>query len=145
MDFESQNREGWGAVLLYDGACGLCNLVVRFLLRRETTGKLKFATLQGRFGQAALARLGLPKEDFDSVVYLPREDGADYLLKTEGVAAVLELLPGGWPRVGRGLRLVPRAWRDYGYGVVARMRYRIFGEYKPTPWPDASWAARFID
>lgn len=134
-----------GAVLLYDGECGLCNRLVRFLLRRETTGILKFAPLQGRFGQAALGRLGLPQEDFDSLVYLPDRDGDGYLQKTDGVVAVLAMLPGEWPRLSRGLALIPQAWRDFGYGLVARSRYALFGEYKPTPLPDPKWADRIID
>lgn len=140
----AQNSEA-DAVLLYDGECGLCNRLVRFLLRRETTGRLNFATLQGRFGQAALKRLGLPQEDFDSLVFLPDREGDDFLQKTDGVVAVLAMLPGEWSRIASAVTLIPRVCRDAGYGLVARSRYALFGEYKPTPLPYAEWAERIID
>ncbi len=139
---DSSQRE---AVLLYDGECGLCNAVVRFLLRRETSGRLKFAALQGRFGQATLERLGLPQTDFDSLVFLPEIAGDLFLCKTDGVAAVLKLLPGEWPRVGRGMEWVPRAVRDLAYTGVARSRYALLGTYQPTPLPEPNWVGRFID
>lgn len=56
-------------VLLFDGACGLCTTVVRFLIREDAGGGLRFATLQGIYGQSALRRCGLPTTTFDSLVY----------------------------------------------------------------------------
>jgi predicted DCC family thiol-disulfide oxidoreductase YuxK len=37
------------------------------------------------------------------------------------------------------------AWlRDPFYKLVAKSRYALFGEYKPTPLPDPTWAKRFL-
>jgi predicted DCC family thiol-disulfide oxidoreductase YuxK len=132
-------------VLLFDGECGLCNALVRFLLRREGAGGLRFAALQGRFGQDQLRRLGLPTEDFDSLVFLPRGAEGGGLCRTEGALAVLETLGGAWARVARGLRVVPARVRDAGYRLVARTRYLIFGRHRPRPLADPAWAGRFID
>ena len=45
----SPSREGSaiGAVLFFDGECGLCNGVVRILIRLDRTGRLHYAPLQG--------------------------------------------------------------------------------------------------
>lgn len=131
-------------VLLFDGECGLCNALVRFLLRRDRAGALRFATLQGRFGQEQLRRLGLPTEDFDSLVFLPRGTEGAALRRTDGALAVLEKLGGGWARLARGLGAAPASWRDAGYKLVARTRYLIFGRHRPRPLPDPAWAERFI-
>jgi len=142
---ELGKSEPGGPLLLFDGACGLCNAVVRFLLRRDAAGWLRYATLQSAAGQAELLRRGLPTEDFDSMVFLPDQAAPAYRLRTEGVAAVLQMLPGSWARWGRWLARVPAPLRDLGYHLVARTRYALFGRYRPRPLEDPRWAERFLD
>jgi predicted DCC family thiol-disulfide oxidoreductase YuxK len=47
--------------------------------------------------------------------------------------------------MGHLLRLVPRPLRDWGYGVVARNRYRVFGRYDTCPLPTEDTRSRFLD
>jgi predicted DCC family thiol-disulfide oxidoreductase YuxK len=132
-------------LLLYDGECGLCNAVVRFLLRRDRRGRLRFAALQGTTARAALEARGMYRPDFDSIVFIPdfpRTDGA-YWQRTDGVVGVLRELGGGWRLMG-ALRLVPAFLRDPFYRIVARVRYRIFGVYVPRPLERPEWAERFL-
>ncbi|MCF3648924.1 thiol-disulfide oxidoreductase DCC family protein [Synoicihabitans lomoniglobus] len=134
-----------GPLLLFDGECGLCHAVVRFLLRRDRAERLRFAPLQGVTGQALLQRLGLPTADFDSLVFLPDVAAHVHHLRSDGVVAVSQYLPGGWARVGRLFGVLPTRWRDAGYRLVARSRYALFGQYQPTPLPDPRWAERILD
>jgi len=130
---------------MYDGTCGLCNACVRLLLRIDRRAKLRFAPLQGPTAQAILRERGLPTEDFDSLILVPdfpRKHGPHHL-RTEGVLRVLKELGGGW-RVISWLRVIPAWVRDPLYKVVARLRYRLFGEYKPRPLAKPEWAARFL-
>lgn len=134
-----------GPVLLFDGECGLCNALVRFLLRRDSAGRLRFAPLQGAFGQAALRRLGLPASDFDSLVFLPRGEEGPGLLRTEGALAALEILGGAWVRMARIAARVPGPIRDGLYRMVARTRYAIFGRHRGAPLAEVpEWAGRFV-
>lgn len=157
----THDSPGAGPVLLFDGECGLCNRVVRRLLRLDTRGVLRFAPLQGPAAQEFLRRHGLPTDDFDSLVFVPdwsrRDDpladstgspqagsgqGKNFLLRTDGVIAALHAIGAAshaWP-----LRLLPRAVRDAGYRLVARWRYRVFGPWKTCPLPRPEWAARFL-
>lgn len=134
-----------GPVLLFDGECGLCNKLTRVLLKKDREARLRFAPLQGAYGQAALRAHGLPTEDFDSLVFLPAGIAGPAVLRSDGALAALEALGGGHARLARIERRVPVAIRDLGYRIVARLRYAIFGKYKPSPLPDPAWAARFID
>jgi predicted DCC family thiol-disulfide oxidoreductase YuxK len=138
-----------GPVLLYDGACGLCNRAVRFLLGIDRRGILRFSALQGGPGQAWLRAHGLPAGDFESMVFV-REWGAGpgagreaYALRTDALVAALEAC-GGAGRVLAWIRYVPRPWRDGAYRLVARLRYRLFGEWRARPLPRPEWADRFI-
>jgi Uncharacterized protein conserved in bacteria len=131
-------------VLLYDGECGLCNAVVRFLLREDDGAVLRFAPLQGRVGQDALKRAGLPTSDFDSILFLEDKDAERGHLRTRGVIGVLDTLGGVWRLLAWLARFVPGPLRDLGYKLVARTRYRLFGPYAPSPLPDPSWEERFL-
>ena len=131
------------SLLLYDGNCGLCNAVVRLLLRIDRRKKLCFAALQGETGQAFLRAHGLDSENFDSLVFIPdRTRTSEFFLRTDAVLRILNHLGGVW-RVFSWLRIVPARWRDPAYRLVARFRYRLFGEYRPRPL-EPEWIARFL-
>lgn len=133
-------------VLLYDGECGLCNRVVRLLLASDRRGRLRFAPLQSAPGQAYLKAQGLPTTDFDSLVFVAdwqRPAPGGYRLRTDGALAAATEVGGIW-RLFTWLRVVPRWARDPFYKVVARVRYALFGEYRPTPLPKAEWKERFL-
>ncbi len=152
-------------VLLYDGECGLCNRIVRLMLKHDRRGVMAFAPLQGRTGQAVLRRLGMDTEDFDSLVFIDdlataqsgvgaqagqaegKATGAQpgYALRSTGALRAMESMGGSCGRVARVLRVVPASWRDGVYRVVARLRYRLFGTYRPTPLPNPEWARRILE
>lgn len=133
-------------VLLFDGECGLCNAVVRFLICEDQTGRLRFAPLQSAPAQAYLRAQKLPTEDFDSLVFVldwDRPEPGGYLRRTDGVFAALTELGGVW-RVVAWAKILPAAWRDAGYKRVACTRHALFGEYRPQALPEPAWAQRFL-
>lgn len=135
-----------GAVLFYDGECGLCNAAVRLLLRIDRHGRLRFAPLQGPTAQAYLKAKGLPTDDFDSMIFVKdwaRRDELPPQFRTNAALSAIHTIGGGWRILG-ALRIIPRPLRDTFYRLVARFRYRIFGPYRPSPLPRADWAARFL-
>jgi predicted DCC family thiol-disulfide oxidoreductase YuxK len=133
-------------VLLFDGQCGLCDGVVRLLLRSDRAGRLSYAPLQGAPAQAYLHAQGLPTDDFDSLVFV-----RDWhhpvlhppLCRTDGALAAAAVVGGAW-RLVTWTRIVPVWLRDPFYRLVARWRYSLFGEYKPSPLPKPEWAKRFL-
>jgi predicted DCC family thiol-disulfide oxidoreductase YuxK len=133
-------------VLLYDGGCGLCNAVVGFLLRHDPPGRVHFAPLQSAPAQEYLKSVGLPTDDFDSLVFVPawHGRGGAYLLRTDGALAAFAELGGRWRKLASAARLVPRALRDGIYRLVSRTRYALFGEYRPKPLPNPKWEQRFL-
>lgn len=134
-------------VLLYDGECGLCNALMRFILKHDQRGVLMFAPLQGPLAQAFLRARGLEAADFDSVVFIADADRIDtaYYRRTAGVLKAMEEMGGGWRRLARVLAFVPTSWSNVLYRTVARTRYRLFGRYRPTPLPNPEWARRILD
>ncbi|MEP7346631.1 MAG: DCC1-like thiol-disulfide oxidoreductase family protein [Gemmatimonadaceae bacterium] len=128
------------AILLYDGVCGLCDGFVQFVLRHDKHGTLKFATLQGKYGEAA--RSAAPElAKIDSLVLLT-PSGA--YVRSTAALEVLRYIGGIWATT-LVLYGLPRALRDWGYDQIAARRYRMFGKYDSCPIPDASVRARFLD
>ena len=137
-----------GPVLFFDGECGLCNRLVRVLLRIDRDSRLRYAPLQGPVAQDYLRAHGLPATDFESLVFVPdwsRRDRPEHLIRTAGVIAALRAVGGGGARsLAAMLALFPAALRDAGYRRVGRWRYRIFGPWRPRPLARPEWAARFL-
>lgn len=138
-----------GPVLFFDGECGLCHRLVRFLLRIDREGRLRFAPLQGPTAQAYLRRHGLPTEDFDTLIYVPdwsRREQPEYLFRTNGVIAAHRAIGGALARtLSDVVALFPAKVRDAGYRVIGHWRYRIFGPWRPRPLARPEWAERFFD
>jgi len=133
-------------VLLYDGDCGLCNRVVRLLLRTDRRARLKFAPLQGAPAQAYLRAQGLPATDFDSLVFVPDWQAPGQSpprLRTDGALAAAAEVGGAW-RLVTWLRVLPAWLRDPFYKLVARTRYALFGAYQGQPLAESEWRERFL-
>lgn len=127
-------------MVLYDGVCGLCDHLVKFIVARDRRGHFRFAALQGETGQALLRRHGLPTEDFDSAVLV--EDGRAYL-RSAAVVNIMCGLGGIW-RVFGIARVIPPRLLDVAYNAVARTRYRFFGRSDTCLIPPPEIRARFL-
>ncbi|MEJ0067826.1 MAG: DCC1-like thiol-disulfide oxidoreductase family protein [Pseudomonadota bacterium] len=113
---------------------------MRFLAPRDRAGKLWFAAVQSRTGQAVLARSGLPTDRFDSFVFL--EAGRLYF-KSDAVFRLVRYMTWPWPVLVIG-RLLPRPIADWLYDCVARNRYRLFGRKDVCMMPSAELVRRFL-
>lgn len=126
-------------VIFYDGPCGLCNIFVRFVLRRDPIQRFVFATLQSRVASRMLSLKGAP----DSVVLMTKE--GIILVKSDAVARVLLGLAMPWPMLGTTMKIVPAALRNWAYDFVALRRTRFFGRFDNCPLPKPEWKNRFLD
>jgi predicted DCC family thiol-disulfide oxidoreductase YuxK len=119
-------------ILFFDGLCGLCNSSVDFVMKRDTRNVFRYAPLQGETAAEHLSEKD--RVDLNSVV-LKTPEGL--YRHTSAVVRILWKLPGIWPVLGALLWLIPRPIRNFGYRLVAKNRYRIFGKKEtcrlPTP------------
>jgi len=133
-------------LLLYDGVCGLCDRLVQFVLAYDRGGAFRFAQLQGATGRAIVERAGANPDDL-TTFYVVRDYGtprARTLVK--GRAAIFVARALGWPWKAVALfGVLPTAVLDWGYDVVARYRYRIFGRFDQCAIPRPEQRRRFVD
>ena len=134
-------------IVLYDGVCGLCNRVVRFVLKRDQRLRFRFAALQSDFASPLLRRHGADPDDLDTMYVLLDSGLPTERLVSRGDAAtvILKELGGVWGVLGSALGCIPRGLRNWGYNLVARNRYRIFGKYDVCPLADEKDRGRFLD
>lgn len=152
---EAQSIENTGAfhpIMLYDGVCGLCNRLVQFVLKRDRAGVFRFAAIQSHWAARLLARHVKNATDLNTVYVVlnfdpanPEKSRGELLERSNAVLYVMRRLGGFWAMSGNLLRMIPRTVRDWGYNIVARIRYRVFGKYDTCPVPDAETLARFLD
>jgi predicted DCC family thiol-disulfide oxidoreductase YuxK len=134
-------------VVFYDGVCGLCNRLVRFLIRRDTRARLLFAPLQGAFARTVLVPQGCNPSDLDTVyaVAYPPDPPVRVLRRSRAVLhAVAELGP-AWRMAAMAGRMIPLPIADAIYNAIARRRYRAFGQLDACPVPPPKWRGRFVE
>jgi predicted DCC family thiol-disulfide oxidoreductase YuxK len=133
-------------LLLYDGVCGLCNAVVQFILPRDNAGAFVFAPVQSATGRVWLTRFGMNPDALDTFVVITnfRTGSPALLSRAHAALFVARALPQPW-RSARLLAVLPWRALNFGYDVIARHRYRIFGRYDTCPIPSPETRRRFID
>jgi predicted DCC family thiol-disulfide oxidoreductase YuxK len=127
-------------IVLFDGICNLCNGLVRFIIKRDRTGKIKFASLQSAIGQQWLNKFGLAKNEFESFVLI---QGDKYYIKSDAALKVLRALGGVW-NVFYAFIFIPRPVRDFIYDRIAKSRYKIFGKRDVCMIPTPELQERFL-
>ena len=138
---------GSNPIILYDGVCGLCNRLVKFLLKHDKDGRLRFASLQSAFAEKVLSRHGFDAKDLDTVHVVENYDrpGERVLQRSDAILRAGRELGGFWGTSSSIAKIVPRSIRDLVYRFVATNRYRVFGKYDTCMLPDPNQRSRFLD
>ncbi len=133
------------ALLLYDGVCALCNGVVQFLMKRDRLDRFRYAPLQSNLGREVLARFDIHTLPNGVMLLTDTLTPGERLYgRSDAVLVALQLLGAPWRAVGKALALLPHPLRDWGYGIVARFRYRLFGRYDTCPLPSPEQRGRLL-
>jgi predicted DCC family thiol-disulfide oxidoreductase YuxK len=131
-------------LVFYDGTCGLCHRLVRFVLRRDAGGVVRFAQLQGKSFQKLIADYPWLQEISSIVVVDLAHPEQDPLVRGQAVARILKALP-GWRWLGRMLDLPPRKLWDWLYERTASKRYLFFGRSASCDLLRPEERNRFLD
>jgi predicted DCC family thiol-disulfide oxidoreductase YuxK len=132
--------------VLFDGYCGLCDGLVRWLVAHDRHRRLRYGPLQGR--AAAEIRDRHPElpgvEETFVLVEAPGKAAERIRVRSDAALALLTRLGGLW-RLVAALRLVPAPLRDLIYAWVARRRRRWFGTLDRCRTPSAAERPLFLE
>ena len=127
-------------LMLFDGVCHLCNASVRFILRHDRAGRIRFASIQSPLGHSLCACYGLDPEAPAAVLFLTP---AGAFMAGDAVLEIARAL-GGWWKIALVLKAVPHGQRDALYHFVARHRYRWFGREESCMLPTTNLLERTV-
>lgn len=128
-------------IILFDGACNLCNGAVTWVLEHDTKGIFKFASLQSKAAKDAVAATKSPSVMPDSMVLI---DNDKIHTRMEAAIGIARHLGFPWSLLIIA-SILPKGIRDGLYDYVARNRYRWFGQRTACMIPTPEVRERFLD
>jgi predicted DCC family thiol-disulfide oxidoreductase YuxK len=111
-------------IVLFDGICNLCNASVRFITRHDKHGRIAFASLQSEEAKQLLIKMSCNQNDLNSIIFISNEK---MFFKSDAAIEIAKLL-NGFPHYLKYFQIIPRPIRDFAYDLIAKNRYRLFGQ-----------------
>jgi len=127
-------------ILFFDGVCNLCNGSVDWVVKHDKQRQIRFGSLQGTTAHEMVPEYA--EEQGLSTVVLVDEHGKH--VRSTAVGKVLKRLGGFYGVLGTLLLLIPQPLRDAGYRLVAKNRYRWFGQKETCRLPSPEERALFV-
>lgn len=126
-------------IVFFDGICLLCNGFVDWSRPHFIVGEIFYAPLQGK-----TAKEILPMQDLGlaSIVYF--RDGQIFK-KSQAVLNLMSDMGGILKFLSLMLRAVPLVLADAVYDLVAKYRYRVFGQTETCRLPTPQEKPFFLD
>ncbi len=127
-------------IILFDGVCNFCDSSVNFIIDRDKKNIFKFSALQSEKGQEILEYFKLPKDDFDSFVFIEN----DKVFKKSSAALKIANKLGGFWKLFYPLIIIPKFIRDFFYSLIANNRYKLFGKKDACRIPTPELKQKFL-
>ena len=127
-------------IILFDGVCNFCNRSINIILDHDQDAHFQFAPSQSTAGKDILQQFGLEQNGKSSVILI---DNEKVYTKTDAVIQIATYLK-GWPTLFRLIKFIPKPIRDFGYDLIAKNRYTLFGKRETCRIPDESIRHRFL-
>lgn len=133
-------------VVIFDGVCNLCNGTVDFIIRHDRDGLFLFTASQDAAGAQILAEAAKGSEavDHDGLsdsVFLWHNGQLHE--RSAAILGIARKLPFPWRLLAAGI-IVPPTVRNWLYDLVARNRYRWFGQKDTCRIPTPAERDRFL-
>ncbi len=127
-------------IILFDGICNFCNDKVNFIIRKDKKDYFRFAALQSEIGKKILSNHGIEMANPDTFILV--ENGKSYD-RTTAALRVARKLNGLWPMM-YGFIIVPPFLRDIVYKIIAKNRYKWWGEKESCMIPTPELRKKFL-
>lgn len=126
--------------IIFDGVCNFCNRTVNIILEYDKDTYFQFAPSQSKAAMDIMQQFGLEQQAITSVILI---DNEKVYTKTDAVIRIANHLS-GCPSLFRFIKYIPKPIRNFGYDLIAKNRYTLFGKRASCRIPDASIQHRFL-
>jgi len=127
-------------ILLFDGVCNICNGFVQFVIKRDPESQFRFAALQSDTGKEILQHFNLSTEDLSTAILI--ENKKIYTQSSVGLRMIKKM--DVWFSFLSFLIILPKSFRDFIYRILARNRYKWFGQKDNCMIPTPELQSRFL-
>ena len=108
-------------IVFFDGECGLCSRVVRFINRYEKKDEISFSPLQSDFAIKVLANKNI-KPDLNTFYFYSNDTITD---RSSGVLKIIPFLKWYFSFL-LIFWIFPKFIRDFFYNLIAKNRLKIY-------------------
>ena len=129
-------------LVIYDGVCHFCNHSVNFIIQHDPQAHFTFMPIQSQTAHYILQKYSSQQtaDNFDTILLI--KNGRCFE-RSNAALEIARSLQKPWP-VFYGLKIIPTLLRDWCYNLIARNRYRLFGQSQVCLMPTPALKARFI-
>lgn len=127
------------AIILFDGVCNLCSHSVQFIIKRDPKGYFTFASIQGETGQRLVEKYQISK-NLNSLILI---ENNKYYTKSTAALKICKNLNSIWKYLAF-LKVMPPFVRNGVYDIIAKNRYKWFGQKESCMLPTPENKNRFI-
>ncbi len=127
-------------IVVFDGVCNLCSYAVQFIIKRDKHAVFTFTSMQSGYGKNLLSKYEINPEEVDTLVLV--KSGQLYF-KSDAAIEIAKGFEGVW-KVLSLCQFIPRPIRDAVYSLIARNRYRMFGQKDACMLPTNEIKERFL-
>ena len=127
-------------IILFDGVCNFCNRTINIILKYDKDAYFQFAPSQSNAAMGIMQQFSLEQQAITSVILI---DNEKVYTKSDAVIQIANRLS-GWPSLFRLLKFIPKSIRNFGYDLIAKNRYTLFGKRDQCMIPAASARNRFL-
>jgi predicted DCC family thiol-disulfide oxidoreductase YuxK len=127
-------------IVLFDGVCNLCNGAVKFAIKRDKKGVMRFASLQSELAGNLMRKHNIDENQLKTFIFI--ENDRAYTRSTAALK-LAKNLDGLWP-LFYAFIIIPKPIRDAVYTIISNNRYRWFGKQDSCMIPTPEIRARFL-
>lgn len=127
-------------IILFDGVCNFCNDKVNFIIKNDKKDVFRFVAIQSETGKKIITYLGIDSA-LDSIILY--EPGYAYFIKSEAVFRIIKHLSSS-VKLLLLFNFVPLSIKNIFYDIIAKNRYKWFGEMESCMIPTQEVANKFI-
>lgn len=128
-------------IIVFDGACNLCNRWVQFVIKHDRDKIYKFCSIQSDTGKKITKQFLRGTDELKTIIFI---DGNRLYIKSTAALYIVKNLSGVWSFLFVFVS-IPKFIRNFIYDIVAKNRYKWFGKADKCMAPSKDIMDRFID
>ncbi|HSY61171.1 MAG TPA: thiol-disulfide oxidoreductase DCC family protein [Cytophaga sp.] len=138
-DLNSEIKPGQSLVL-FDGICHFCNNSVNFIIDCDPEKKFVFAPLQSELAKKLLEQFGEETIKIDTIILIQHNK---LYKRSRAALEIVKQLNGLWSLCYVFI-IIPGFIRDIVYNIIAKNRYKWFGQMEVCRIPTPEMRERFL-